>query len=198
MMWLSASFVSKCTVFTVNLYYLQVLAKYKKVLCKTKSVMDSVFLSVFLYWWFSFDLHFSVTKIFVNSVESGTSEKFISCDCLKLWKMIFCNISIYLMTSSNTESTLDTVVLSNILYFSYISWLKKGFLICFLVNERYQCYLLQTFIANLWIRLYLTVNPSKIFKFKILDSRSSLIAANLGSGQCGNYNFSEKVLKYFL
>ena len=80
MMWLSASFASKCTVFTVNLYYLQVLAKYKKVLCKTKSVMDSVFLSVFLYWWFSFDLHFSVTKIFVNSVESGTSEKFISCD----------------------------------------------------------------------------------------------------------------------
>ena len=118
--------------------------------------------------------------------------------CLKLWKMIFCNISIYLMTSSNTESTLDTVVLSNILYFSYISWLKKGFLICFLVNERYQCYLLQTFIANLWIRLYLTINPSKIFKFKVLDSRSSLIAANLGSGQCGNYNFSEKVLKYFL
>ena len=44
--------------------------------------------SVFLYWWFSFDLqyylilgdtnnvlHFSVTKIFVHSVESGTSEK---------------------------------------------------------------------------------------------------------------------------
>ena len=43
--------------------------------------------SVFLYWWFSFDLynvvlvdtnnvlHFSVTKIFVPSVESGSSEK---------------------------------------------------------------------------------------------------------------------------
>ena len=44
--------------------------------------------SVFLYWWFSFDLqyylilggtdnvlHFSVTKIFVHSVESGASKK---------------------------------------------------------------------------------------------------------------------------
>ena len=44
--------------------------------------------SVFLYWWFSFEqkyclilgdtnnvLHFSVTKIFVQSVESDTSEK---------------------------------------------------------------------------------------------------------------------------
>ena len=44
--------------------------------------------SVFLYWWFSFDLqyylilddtnnalHFSVTKIFVDSVESGTNKK---------------------------------------------------------------------------------------------------------------------------
>ena len=44
--------------------------------------------SVFLYWWFSFDLHyylilggtdnvlhFSVKKFLVHSVESGTSEK---------------------------------------------------------------------------------------------------------------------------
>ena len=47
--------------------------------------MDKI---IFLYRWFSFDLqyyltlgdannvlHFSVTKIFVHSVESGTSEK---------------------------------------------------------------------------------------------------------------------------
>ena len=40
MIWLSASLFSKCTLFTVNLCYLQVLAIYKKV----------------LYWWFSFDL----------------------------------------------------------------------------------------------------------------------------------------------
>ena len=58
---------------------------YKNVLSWTKSVMDK---SVFLYWWFSFDLqcylilggtnnvlHTSVKKIFVHSVESGTSEK---------------------------------------------------------------------------------------------------------------------------
>ena len=32
MIWLSASFYNKCTVFTVNLCYLQVLAMYKKVL----------------------------------------------------------------------------------------------------------------------------------------------------------------------
>ena len=32
MIWLSASFYSKCTVFTVNLCYLQVLAMYKKAL----------------------------------------------------------------------------------------------------------------------------------------------------------------------
>ena len=32
MIWLSASLYSKCTVFTVNLCYLQVLAMYKKVL----------------------------------------------------------------------------------------------------------------------------------------------------------------------
>ena len=44
--------------------------------------------SVFLYWWFSFDLqyylisdgannvlHFSVKNFFVHSVESGTNEK---------------------------------------------------------------------------------------------------------------------------
>ena len=44
--------------------------------------------NVFLHWWFSFDLqyylilggtnnalHFSARKIFVHSVESGTSEK---------------------------------------------------------------------------------------------------------------------------
>ena len=44
--------------------------------------------SVFLYWWFSFDLqyylilddtnnalNFSVTKIFVDSVEAGTNKK---------------------------------------------------------------------------------------------------------------------------
>ena len=50
-----------------------------------KSIMNK---SVFLYWWFSFDLqyylilddtnnalHFSVTKIFVDSVEAGTNKK---------------------------------------------------------------------------------------------------------------------------
>ena len=35
-MWLSASLYSKCTVFIVNLCYLQVLVKYKKVLSETK------------------------------------------------------------------------------------------------------------------------------------------------------------------
>ena len=38
---------SEGTVFTVNLYYLQILAMYKRVLSQTKSVMDK---SVFLYW----------------------------------------------------------------------------------------------------------------------------------------------------
>ena len=49
-----------------------------------KPIMDK---NVFLHWWFSFDLYylilggtnnvlnFSATKIFVHSVESGTSKK---------------------------------------------------------------------------------------------------------------------------
>ena len=45
MIWLSVSL----TVFTVNLSYLQALAIYKKVLGKTKSIMNK---SIFLYWWF--------------------------------------------------------------------------------------------------------------------------------------------------
>ena len=80
-----SSLYSKCTVFTINLCYLEVLAICKKVLSWTNSIMDK---SVFLYWWLSFDLqyylilgstnnvlHFSVTNVFVHSVESGTSEK---------------------------------------------------------------------------------------------------------------------------
>ena len=45
MIWLSVSL----TVFTVNLSYLQALAIYKKVLSKTKSIMNK---SIFLYSWF--------------------------------------------------------------------------------------------------------------------------------------------------
>ena len=44
---LSASLHSKCTVFLVNICYLQVLAMYKKVSTQTKLIMDK---SVFLYW----------------------------------------------------------------------------------------------------------------------------------------------------
>ena len=50
---LSASLYSKCTVFLVNICYLQVLAVYKKVSTQTKSIMDK---SAFLYWWFFFEL----------------------------------------------------------------------------------------------------------------------------------------------
>ena len=53
MIWLSASFYSKCTVVTVYFCYLQVLAMYKKFLSWTKSVMDK---SVFPHCRFSFDL----------------------------------------------------------------------------------------------------------------------------------------------
>ena len=53
MIWLSASFYNKCTLFTVNFCYFQVLAMHKKVLSQTKSIMDK---SVFLYWWFYLDL----------------------------------------------------------------------------------------------------------------------------------------------
>ena len=53
MIWLSGSLYGICTVFAVNVCYLQVLAMYKKVLIQTKLIIDK---SVFRYWWFSFDL----------------------------------------------------------------------------------------------------------------------------------------------
>ena len=65
MIWPSASLYSKCTVFTVNICCLQVSAMYKKVLS----------LILFDFKWHNNVLHFSVTKIFGQSVESGTSEK---------------------------------------------------------------------------------------------------------------------------
>ena len=54
MIWLSASLYSKCTVIIYSKSLLFASISYvKKVLSQTRSIMDK---SVFLYWWFSFDL----------------------------------------------------------------------------------------------------------------------------------------------
>ena len=78
MMWLSASLYSKCTVFTVNLCYLQVY-KLNEVNHGQKcfSVLV-VFLWPIIYSILSDTnnvLHSSVKKKFVHSAESSTSEK---------------------------------------------------------------------------------------------------------------------------
>ena len=46
MIWLSPSLYSKCTVFTVNLCYLKVLAMYKKALVKRTQSWIKVFLFI--------------------------------------------------------------------------------------------------------------------------------------------------------
>ena len=85
-----------CIVFIVNIWYLRVLAMYKKVLSWTKSIMDK---SVFLHWWFYFDLQYYLISGGTNNVLH-TSVKKILCT---LWSLALAKKSCNSISNSRAQ-----------------------------------------------------------------------------------------------